>query len=907
MSMTVVTYGGGEILHSVFDAVAMLIYGKGGVFQPLIVIGVSCGTVWAVSKAFFTAQADAFLGRFFIPLVAVLGLFTLPSTSVRIEDKLTNRSYKVDHIPWALAKVAEAVSTTGDYITRAFETVMHVPNDTSYNATGMIFGAETALDISRYKISNAALEQNLKRFSKQCIFYDLALGKYAINDLKKTTDLWNFLEAHSSKVRMIPYTNPSEPQAKMAYLTCQKALQEMRPFFEKERNYHAAQDLVKNLPLTYQALTGLRKSQEELIGQQLMMHVVSGELGSQAFAESRAHAQQKSTYLVLGSLASSSLITMRAVLESLIYAAFIFVIPLSVLPGGFSFLSNWLWLTVWLQLWPPFFAIINYVMQTVAKQKSAAIFQGLSELDKGLSFLTSAGLSNLYEDLYALSGYLAASIPFISWAIIKGGASSFIHLASSMMTPAHAAATSAAGEQASGTYNLASSSFGQMSYGNATGFQRSLAPSLSSGYFSENQGNLSTTYAGGEAILRQTNSELRWGLSSDDSIVQSFQTSQQSADQFVETSQQHYTESLSAHGRSMSDLSHHLAQSQNYSEGLSQREAYDIQESARFLENKAASLAEQYGITNRESMAILCSTKQLTGFLNAVPGGSVVDSILPSGSYDRGTSSEAIANTALNTVQSDEFQTNYQKVFDYAQTNAHTHLNDEGARLVSGVTQSLDEVRSAQEQYQVAKSHSEQTSELASWATQNAYVVRAALNQDMVNWATDKLGFEQAKQILTSGSQEEIGPLINEFVQSFRNSHEHQIPSGHFQNPKHAYETTQVPSLNRDQELDRIYHHNPRDLEANGLKPGHMFDKAHELRFITGSAEESVNDRLHSSSERVNQFRNGLHQNLSNKHENNEETHEMLMIGRLWQGPVGHVDLSGKYSGDDDLPLGFKK
>lgn len=905
MSMTVVTYGGGEILHRIFDAVAMLIHGKGGVFRPLIVISVSCGTVWAVSKAFFTSQAEAFLSRFFLPLVAVLGLFSLPSTSVRVEDKLTNRSYSIDHVPWVLAKVSETVSTIGDAITRAFETVMHVSNDTSYNATGMIFGAETALDISRYKISNAALEQNLKRFSKQCIFYDLALGKYGINDLKKATDLWNFLETQSSKVRMIPYTNPSEPKAKMVYLTCQKALQEMRPYFEKERHYHAAQDLVKHLPLTYQALTGLRKSQEELIGQQLMMHVISDELDSQAFAKGRAHAQQKSTYLVLGSLASSSLITMRAVLEALIYAAFIFVIPLSVLPGGFSFLSNWLWLTIWLQLWPPFFAIINYVMQTVAKAKSAAIFQGLEEFDKGLSFLTSSGLSHLYEDLYALSGYLAASIPFISWAIIKGGASSFIHLASSMMTPAHAAATSAAGEQASGSYNLASSSFGQMSYANATGFQRSLAPALSSGYFSENQGNLSTIYSGGEAILRQANSELRWGLSSDDSVVQSFQTSQQSADQFVKTSQQHYTESLSAHGRSMSDLSHHLAQSQNYSEGLSQREAYDIQESARFLENKASSLAEQYGITNRESMALLCSTKQLTAALHLIPGAALVDSLLPAGTYDRGTSSEAMANTALNTVNSEEFQLHYQKVFDYSQSQVHTQLTDEGARLVSGATQSLDEIRTAQEQYQVAKSHSEQTSELASWATQNAYVVRAALNQHMVNWATEKLGFEEAKQVLTSENQEEMGPLIHEFVQSFKASHGHQVPSGHFQNPTDAYDTAQVPSLNRQKELHRIHQHHPQDLAGYGLQSNDLSEKAKELRFMAENAEEAVDGRLHHSKAQVNQLRQGLQQNLSHKHQEIEETHEMLMVGRLWQGPIGQIDLSSQYSGDE-LPLGFK-
>jgi conjugal transfer mating pair stabilization protein TraG len=141
--------------------------------------------------------------------------------------------------------------------------------------------------------------------------------------------------------------------------------------------------------------------------------------------------QQKSTYHILGSLASSSLITMRAVLEAIIFAAIIFVLPLSVLPGGLSFLSNWLWMLIWIQLWPPFYAIVNYIMQIVAQGKAQAIFMSLSQDERGLSFFTNSGLANLHEDMFALSGYMAVLVPFISYAVVKGGISSFIHLSSS--------------------------------------------------------------------------------------------------------------------------------------------------------------------------------------------------------------------------------------------------------------------------------------------------------------------------------------------------------------------------------------------------------------------------------------------------------------------------------------------
>ena len=608
MALTIVTYGGGEILKDVFNSIAILLNCNGGLMQPLMIIAISCGALCAVAKAFFSLQADGIL-RFFIPLVAIVGILMMPTSTVHIEDILTGRSYKVDHVPLFLARTTELMSTIGYQITDAVETVMHVPNDASYNKTGMIFGSDIALDMSKFKITNGVLEQNLKRLSKQCIFYDIALNRYTINDLKRTADLWKFLEAKSSKVRMIPYTDPADPTKKSKYLTCQEAIKEMTPIFEKEKHYYATQDIIKDLPLTFQALTGLKKDKEELISQQLMMHVITGEFSGDKFAQSRAYTQQKSTYLVLGSLASNSLVTMRAVIEAIVYASIIFVLPLSVLPGGFSFLSNWLWLLIWIQLWPPFYAIINYIMQSVAQGRATSIFVGLSDAEKGLSLFTSMGLTNLHEDIFALSGYLAASIPFISYAIVKGGVSSFIQLAGSMMTPAHAAATSAAGEQSTGNYSLASTSFGQTSFGNTTGFQKNLSPSLSAGSFTENSGNLSVTYAGDEQIIKHNSSDLRWGISSDESLTASFQTSKQKAESFTESQQKNYMESISSHGRTMSDLTSHLSQSQNFSDSISEREAFDIQESARYLQSQSSSLAEQYGINERESMSLLMSTK----------------------------------------------------------------------------------------------------------------------------------------------------------------------------------------------------------------------------------------------------------------------------------------------------------
>lgn len=901
MSLTVVTYGGGDILYNVFNSLAMLLNANGGLIRPLMILGISCGTLFAVSKAFFSQNSEVIMLRFFLTLVAITGIFMIPTTTIHIEDILSGRTYKVDNTPWLIARTTELISSMGYNITEGIEAVMHVPNDTSYNETGMIFGSDIALDISKYKISNAVLEQNLKRISKQCVFYDLALNRYSLDELKKTTDLWKFLQEKTSKVRMIPYSDPTKQSKKTSYLTCQEAVREMTPIFEKEKNYYAHQDIIKDLPLTFQAMTGIKKNSEELVSQQLMMNVITGEFNANNFAKNRAHAQQKSTYLVLGSLASNSLITMRAVLEAIIYASIIFVLPLSVLPGGISFLSNWLWLTIWIQFWPPFYAIINYVMQSVSQSRASSIFIGLNEQEKGLSLFTSFGLSNLHEDIFALSGYLAASIPFISYAVIKGGMSSVIHLAGSMMTPAHAAATSAAGEQAGGNYNLASTSFGQTSYSNTTGFQHNVAPSLSAGFFSENQGGLGVIYANGEQILKQGNSDLRSGVVHDKSFTEGMQTAMQNSQTFTASKHKSYMESLSSHGRSMSDLTKYLSESQNISETVSGREGYDIQESARHVQSSVSSLASQHGLSERDSMSIILSAKSLAGAVRSVPIlGSIVDGIcsaLPDN--QRSGTIEDIATSALNIAHSDDFQKNFQRVTDFVKSNAHANLNDEGMRLVEGVTNSFDQVKSSQEQYQTAKTHSDQISETATWASQNAFAIKNALNQDLVNWTTGKLGAAEAQRVLTSGSPEEKSGLINEFVGELYQTHSQQVPPHSYQDPEYAYRSSSVQSLDKEREIEHLHQMTDDQVSTYGLKREFFEEKANSFETNMTRNDQLVDDKLKNAKFRVNLLHNSVKKDYVAKGNQNR-------IGHMWRGINADFN-QGIKKAYDNLPLGWLK
>ena len=818
MGLTVVTYGGGEVLSNIFNAIAMMMNSHhGGLIQPLMIISISIGAVWAASKAFFVSSAQAFLGQYIFPLIAIVGVLMVPTASVHIEDVLKNHSYKVDHVPFLVAKFAELSSSIGYQITVAAEKVMHVPNDITYNSTGMIFGSDTAMDMNRYKITNADLEKNLRSFCRQCVLYDLHLGRYSIDELKKTTDLWKFLEDKTSKVRMMKYApigkQETDKKALSEYLSCKEAVKKMAPYFDQEKRYYAQLDVCKNLGLTFHALTGMQKQAEELISQQLMMNLLCDEYSGNNFAKGRAYLQQRNTYQVLGSLASSSLVTLRAVLEALVYAAFIFVLPLSVLPGGVKFITTWIGLVMWIQLWPPFYAILNYIMQSVAHGYSDTIFHGLAGAQQGLSLFTSVGVHNLQQDIYALSGYLAASIPFITYAILKGGVSSFVHLAGSIMSPAHSAASTAAAEQTMGNYSLSNASVGNMSYKNTSGLQTNMAPSLSGGFFYENSGISSSIHGHDEQVLKQSNSELRTSLFSDDSISQSMQTSKMHALSSTESAQRSYAEGISSHARNVADLSQHLANSENYSEGHSTREAYDLQESARYFQNVAESFGKQYGLSTRSSMEFLAGC-----------GWDLV--VTAKGSTGLGSSKEEALSSASNLVKSEEFQKHFQKIQDVSSSEGYNRLDDKGIRLAESCSHSAENMQSSQQSFQIAQSELNQISENASWAEQNSHLVRRSLNQDFVNWASAQFdhegGFSKVQDLLNKGDPVTTGALVTGFVDHIR-THAHQIEAPELYRPPQEVASKELPNQILHQQAQKSvdeYLDSSRQLFSSHLSEG---------------------------------------------------------------------------------------
>jgi hypothetical protein len=297
-------------------------------------------------------------------------------------------------------------------------------------------------------------------------------------------------------------------------------------------------------------------------------------------------------------------------------------------------------------------------------------------------------------------------------------------------------------------------------------------------------------------------------------------------------------------------------------------------------------------------MSILMSARQLTKGLRSIPVlGSIVDGICTAiPEYQRGTFKDELANSALNIVNSEDFQTNYQKVSDFATSSSHTSLNDEGLRLVDGYTRSLDEVASTQEQFQFAKSRSDQISDTASWAEQHTQVIRKSLDQDLLNWASDTYGFGEAKRILTSGSEAEASELVQKFVGSVKQSFDGHSLHSDFQKQSERFESA-FPMPDKQAELEKMYQRADEHISSFSFSKVdfHESNRDFDTRMENASNafESKLNSVRHSNESKETEMRSHL-----------QSQDDDWAVSRLYGGVISNITGNQK---SHVAPLGWNK
>ena len=508
-------YGNVDTLTGVFNAIAAIMGGDDyfGLIKTVAVTGV----LVAAFAGLFTPGRFHGWGWLMGFLFLYYALF-VPKSDVVIVDKLGSQTpVVVGNVPIGVAFFGHYTSKVGDVMTRFFETAFQViptstaqlPAELAYQKNGVMFGNRLIQASRSANIADPQLRTDLIAFIYNCTTYDLQDGTIEPAAFSRSTDIWSLMGT-PNPARFSTYGNPVQVDtcpnvytylanrlpAEVARARAVLAFQ-MNPSLDPT----VAQTLIDaQVEQAYYKtkIATAAQSAADLLRQNIMINLVQdtssivgqkiNDPASLMIATSRANATASinSSFLTMGKIAEKALPLVRNVIEAIIYAVFPFVFLLFLLAQGRGLglaIKSFVLSLVWIQLWPPLYAILNYVA-TLASAKNLEAAARMGAAAQGLALETASTIYHGAISDQAVAGYMVISIPIIATAIIKGGEVAF------------QAVTGVGPIQSTVSGEASATSKGNVSQDNVSFDQQQLAPTRSSAFMSTTSDAHGTTIQG---------------------------------------------------------------------------------------------------------------------------------------------------------------------------------------------------------------------------------------------------------------------------------------------------------------------------------------------------------------------------------------------------------------------------
>jgi conjugal transfer mating pair stabilization protein TraG len=496
------TVGGGDYLVNVFQAVAAWT-GNGGyksLLQVVMVMGLALSAITLAFNQDWRAWINWFLGA-----TLIYSCLMVPRLDVRVTDRL-NPSLApaaVSNVPLGLALMASFTSQVGDYLTGSAEVVFGLPGDLNYSKNGMIYGARLYDATRSLRISDPEFAANLDEHFRQCVFYDVLLGRYSMKELAESGDIWATIAPGSqARAQRFLTLDAGSGEVISDIVTCREAYGALngqwaslvdsmgtvfgRQLYPNQTAALAKAKLFTDLPIAYQYLTGVSANATDIFKQTLTinamsqaMHSMSAATGAgnvDVYAQTRADIQTERTYGSIASNAMKWVPLLNIVLTVLFYALFPVLFPLFLMPKtGPIALKGYVTGFFYLAAWGPLFVILHMMLMVKGSADMTAATGA-----NGLSLASFTGMADVNSDIGLLAGYLIASVPFLAGGVARG-AMAISHQATSYLNPSQNAAEEAAREASTGNVSLGNTSFENSSVMTRQFAQGSVAPSFTYG------------------------------------------------------------------------------------------------------------------------------------------------------------------------------------------------------------------------------------------------------------------------------------------------------------------------------------------------------------------------------------------------------------------------------------------
>jgi conjugal transfer mating pair stabilization protein TraG len=755
MSLTlhIFTIGSGDLLVEVFNAIALVFNNTTGILA-ITHLAVMLGGCCAVFQFTKTRDLQVLMG--WVALYAmVTSLILYPKATIAIEDRTDIKPRIVDNVPLSLALFASFTTRIGLGMAEMVETVFHMPQDMSYNKTGMLMGSRYVLASQDFQITDPVFSQTLDEFMQQCVFYDLLLNRYTINDITHDKDPWGFIKDHTSVARAFPMNGQ--------ITICKAGAAQLDAMWQKELNSAAAiygaqmlgnsataaRTLLSHLSDGYSLLTNVSEQGASILQKNMLANAMSQAVSHnsantnapaalQAFEDTKTELQIRHTLDLTGRQAGYWLQQIKNTLEAVLYGSFIFVYFLSYLPFGLAIIRNYIFGLLYLQTLAPMFAIVNFAATFYAENRSL-IFSG----NEGLSIANMAGITQANADAMALAGYL-------SWIVaIGGGVMLFRGLPAGLQSAAQYfggvlqnATTHVAAEAVSGNMSVGNTSFANQSQfnTNANHFDTNARHASGMTTFQTATGSTVSVSPNGREIMNTQGSLSN--LPVDIRVAESIRSSASTQSQMsfsaglskMQAAGDHYSTAL----RQVDDVGRQSSHFKNSGTGFSETTSSGLSHSANSVSQLIDSFAKEHHVSHERAAQVLGQV-----YADAKIDGGFVGKLLPikaevGASLSVSGSARSSFGSLYNEAQRFSHDKNFSDTVDNARRDAkeeHYRVSDDaGNRSSQSIARSFDEGDSFRKEASSNFSQAQSYSTLASQTTENASSINANYTQEFYTW-----------------------------------------------------------------------------------------------------------------------------------------------------------------------------
>lgn len=469
MDMTIYTSGSVEFLEIMLNSTAMIT--GSGTTEDLAKIGALIGLLIIAFQAIFSNQPIGFQKP--LLLVVLYALFYGPTTTVIIEDTVSNQARVVDNIPLGPAAIGSIISTISHGIAKTSEQAHSLPGMTEHGLFNSLYtlttvravlNNPTSLDSYNNFRSGAgvSLPKTFREHMIYCVGNPTSLDESGINERKRASNAstGSYLGAiettrHAQHTRVFNGVNGSDPEI----LTCAQSYQFLVSSFRdalpdmmdevlvrgfntelKQNRIMSGTQLRVSLDDAIQSLALTNKSaQEYAITSVVISEFEKGRAdaiehwhGARASVALRdALNQQELQWAGKGDVFKHYMRPMISFFEGLLYGITPFMAFALLLGGtGISILGKYLMLPLTVGMWMPLLSIVNAFTLWYAGAQIEPILDAYDPTSTGFAIQQMADLDQAISKALGVGGLLASSVPALALFIVSGSA----YVANSVMS-----------------------------------------------------------------------------------------------------------------------------------------------------------------------------------------------------------------------------------------------------------------------------------------------------------------------------------------------------------------------------------------------------------------------------------------------------------------------------------------